>query len=133
MWAQTTAYAALVAAGAAVGGALRFLVMNIPALSSGTGAGTLTVNLAGCILIGILTAVCTHFGAPRCIQLALVTGVLGGFTTFSTFALDAAGMIDRGLYMQFAKYTVLSVAGGIVLCMLSLYGTSKLLQTLFPK
>ena len=116
-----------------MGGALRFLVMNILVSSAAPGAGTLTVNIAGCVLIGILTAVCEHLGAARGVQLALITGVLGGFTTFSTFALDIAAMLDRGLYMQCARYLLLSVGGGVTLCILSLWSTSKLLQTLFPK
>ncbi len=133
MWTQLLSYTAIVAAGAAAGGALRFITMNVLVTSSAPGAGTMAVNLIGCVLIGVLTALLEHFGASRTLQLALVTGLLGGFTTFSTFALDAVSMLDRGLYAHCARYLFISVSVGIALCGLSLFGTYKLLQFLFPR
>jgi len=103
----------LVFLGAGVGGALRQGVNTLAARYLGTHFpfGTLTVNILGSFLMGLLTAIWLHkSGLPQPLRLFLTTGMLGGFTTFSTFSLDTATLFERGATGTAIGYVVLSFA-----------------------
>jgi CrcB protein len=109
----------IVIAGAGAGGALRHAV-NMAAYRLGLAFpwGTLVVNIAGSFLMGVLTAwFALRTGMPQHFRLFLTTGVLGGFTTFSAFSLDAALMWQRGEWLPLAAY----VAGSIVISVAGLF------------
>lgn len=92
--------------------------------------GTAAVNLAGCALIGFLWALLTHYGKGPAWSMLLITGVLGGFTTFSAFALDAVKLFEAGKLNSALVYVALSVVGGIVLCAIVKYCTFHLLNSI---
>ena len=72
--------------------------------------GTLTVNIVGCFLIGLLAEMISRrFNASPELWLLLITGFLGGFTTFSAFSLDAISLFERGAIASAAIYMVASV------------------------
>jgi len=103
---------AIVFLGAGIGGALRHGVNLGAARLFGLGfpAGTLIVNVAGSFLMGVLAGWFAYrTGLPQHSRLFLTTGVLGGFTTFSAFSLDAALLIERHAYGLAAAYVALSV------------------------
>jgi CrcB protein len=77
--------------------------------SAGFPVGTLGVNVLGSFLIGLAWVWLSREGAPRLSPL-LVTGFLGGFTTFSAFSLDALRLWERGEAMAALAYVVASVA-----------------------
>lgn len=80
--------------------------------------GTLIVNVAGSLLMGMLTELfLAKGGASQELKLFLTTGILGGFTTFSAFSLDAAVMWQRGDYPSLAAY----VAGSVLLSIGALF------------
>ncbi len=89
----------LVFLGAGLGGALRHGV-NIGAarlLGAGFPWGTLTVNVVGSLAMGLLAAwFGLRSGSSQHMRLFLTTGILGGFTTFSTFSLDSVVLYERG-------------------------------------
>ncbi|MFY0599624.1 MAG: fluoride efflux transporter CrcB [Cyclobacteriaceae bacterium] len=87
--------------------------------------GTITVNLVGSLLIGLLAGYFIKNQASQALSLLLITGFCGGFTTFSTFSLDNMKLIKEGFYLQFALYGIGSVIIGLVLCMLGILLTSK--------
>lgn len=98
--------------GAGLGGACRHGVNLLAAQLAGTGFpfGTLTVNVVGSFLMGALVehlALVGNAGQPW--RLFLATGVLGGFTTFSAFSLDAALLHQRGQAGLALLYVVASV------------------------
>jgi fluoride exporter len=99
--------------GAGIGGVLRH-AMNVLALrlfGYGFPYRTLLINVAGSFLIGVLASYCVYrTGVPQTVRLFLVTGILGGFTTFSTFSLDALLLRQRQDYAGAAFYIVGSVA-----------------------
>ena len=71
--------------------------------------GTFVVNVIGCALIGaVFVAIDEHPSEPA-LRALLMTGVLGGFTTFSAFALDAHGLTEAGFPERAALYVVASV------------------------
>jgi CrcB protein len=78
------------------------------------GASTLTVNILGSLLMGILIeALALRFEVPNALRLFFVTGLLGGFTTFSAFSLDSALLYERGQLGAAAIYVAVSVIGSI--------------------
>jgi len=85
--------------GAGLGGALRHGVNIGAARLFGTGFpwGTLTVNIVGSLAMGLLAAwFGLRSGSSQHMRLFLTTGILGGFTTFSTFSLDSVALYERG-------------------------------------
>ncbi len=102
----------LVAAGGALGSVGRYLV-GVWALRQFGPAfplGTLIVNIVGSFAIGLLAEVIARrFGASGDLRLFLITGVLGGFTTFSAFSLDVISLIERGAAAQGLFYVAASL------------------------
>jgi len=102
--------------GAGVGGALRHGV-NVGAtklFGFDFPFGTFIVNVIGSFAMGLLAGYFAYrAGIPQHVRLFLTTGILGGFTTFSTFSLDAAVLIERHSYGAAAGYLVGSVAAGL--------------------
>src|SRR5215213_3321964 len=104
----------LVFLGAGLGGSLRHGV-NLAALrllGAGFPWGTLAVNVAGSLAMGLLAGWLALKAGPsaQAWRLFLATGVLGGFTTFSAFSLDAATLWERGEAAAASLYALASVA-----------------------
>jgi CrcB protein len=113
----------IVFAGAGIGGALRHGVNVAAAKLFGYGFpfGTLIVNVLGSFLIGLLAGwFAFRPGVPQDMRLFLTTGILGGFTTFSAFSLDAALLVERNAYALAAAYMVGSVTASLVALFLGL-------------
>ncbi|MBR4839637.1 MAG: fluoride efflux transporter CrcB [Paludibacteraceae bacterium] len=108
----------LVGAGSFFGGIARYLVA---CLLRGVGAGfpwaTLTANVLGCLLIGVLWSLFSH-GQASSLNLFLVVGFCGGFTTFSTFSKESLALLQSGDYTLFCLYALGSVALGILAVLL---------------
>jgi CrcB protein len=104
--------------GGAAGAGLRYEVGRLALRLAGPGFpwGTLSVNLVGGLLMGILAGAMTGEGmTTRPLWLLLGVGVLGGFTTFSAFSLDMFAMIGRGQSGLAIAYAVGSVLGALAL------------------
>jgi|SRR5688500_7403684 fluoride exporter len=104
--------------GGGLGSALRFGVgrISLSAFGPNFPIGTLMVNIVGCFVLGVVTGWIgsRSAGLDRSITLFLATGVLGGFTTFSAFALDAVTLSERGDYLLATGYVLASVLASIV-------------------
>ncbi|MFQ5424395.1 MAG: fluoride efflux transporter CrcB [Phycisphaerae bacterium] len=98
----------MIGAGGGAGAVLRYLVSGWgQRLGGGVfPVGTLTVNVVGCLLIGFLAAA---FAGPHLIRdevrLALMVGLLGGFTTFSSFGYETMALVNDGQW----RYALLNV------------------------
>lgn len=101
---------ALVFVGGGIGAVLRYLtgVAAVEALGPAFPWGTLIINVLGCLVMGIL-AKTLPLGGPGDARMFLMTGILGGFTTFSAFALDSAQLFERGNLSGLAGYLAGSV------------------------
>ena len=103
-----------VAIGGAAGASARYLtgVAAVRLMGPGFPWATLTVNIVGSFLMGVVVVVMAHTGnrfAPL-----VMTGVLGGFTTFSAFSLDAMTLYERGQVGVAAGYVLSSVVLSLV-------------------
>jgi CrcB protein len=110
--------------GAGIGGALRHGV-NVAAariLGIGFPFGTLTVNVVGSLVMGLLAGYFAFKGdAPQHLRLFMMTGILGGFTTFSAFSLDAALLWERGQIGPMAVYVGASVLLSVAALFIGLF------------
>lgn len=115
----------LIAVGGAVGSVLRYLLSTTVYLWLGRGFpyGTLAVNVLGSFVMGFLAM----FLLERFVELAaelrglLLIGVLGGFTTFSSFSVETLGLLENG---ELSK-ALLNVGGSVVLCLIAVWLGAK--------
>ena len=120
---------AAVALGGALGAVGRYLVMSAVALWFGLSFpwGTLTVNVVGSFAMGALIEISALAWSPSPeVRALLAVGVLGAFTTFSTFSLDVVALIGRGAHTAAGAYIALSV----VLSIAALYAGLQLFRSL---
>lgn len=104
----------LVCLGGAAGSGARYLVGlgAVRLLGTVFPWGTLAVNVVGCFLISLVMDLGVHYGAiPDDTRIFLSAGVLGGFTTYSSFSYELLGHLGRGLYGTAALYFLLTTAG----------------------
>jgi CrcB protein len=113
----------IVALGGAAGSALRYLISVAVAARltrtalDGFPLGTLVVNLLGCAAIGALAPLLLgpHAAERETWRLLIITGLLGGFTTFSTFGLESIELLRAERWGWLAVYVLASAVGGIAL------------------
>ncbi|HJF85050.1 MAG TPA: fluoride efflux transporter CrcB [Megamonas hypermegale] len=102
--------------GCAFGGAFRFLITTYVNKLGHFPYGTLTVNLIGCFLIGIISTLLTErfTGVSPYLSLLLTVGFLGGLTTFSSFGNETMLLLKTGLVMQAMLNVALNTLGGLL-------------------
>ncbi|WP_328654092.1 CrcB family protein [Micromonospora sp. NBC_00330] len=107
---------AAIAAGGVLGALARAGLQHaVPHPPTGFGWATFTINTSGCLLIGVLMAVLGHLdGGPPLARPFLGVGVLGGFTTFSTYAVDVQQAIVVGAPGTALAYLAATVLGALV-------------------
>ena len=112
-----------VALGGAIGASLRYGagVWLFRAFGpTGFPLGVISVNIVGSFLMGVLVVLAAHKGLTH-LNPFLAVGVLGGFTTFSSFSLEAVNLIEKGQFAMAGAYVLLSVILSIAGLMLGLW------------
>jgi len=120
----------LASAGGALGAGVRHLVNVGMGRILGTAFpwGTLTVNIVGSFLMGVLIeALILRYGGSAEMRSFLGTGVLGGFTTFSAFSLDVSLLMNRGEMATAGLYVAASVGAAILALYLGMWLTRGML------
>ncbi len=117
-----------VALGGALGAVLRYLtgLAALRVMGPGFPWGTLTVNIAGSFLMGGAVVALAQVSGNRLSPLVM-TGFLGGFTTFSAFSLDAVTLYERGALGLAVSY----VAASVILSIAALFAGLALSRSLF--
>ena len=110
-----------VALGGALGAAGRYAISLLP-VKTGFPILTLFTNIAGAALIGFITGIVSNTEVPPNVILFWKTGVCGGFTTFSTFSLEAFTLFENKAYLSGGIYIFLSV----VCCLAGIFCEKKL-------
>ena len=106
-----------VAFGGALGSVLRYGISHwaLQRLGAQAYLGTLLINLIGCLLIGFLAGwFVTRGDVPAELRLGLISGLLGGFTTFSAFSLEGLRLLESGRLLEALGYVLASVLGGLM-------------------
>lgn len=106
----------IVAAGGALGAMARYGLGRLLPVSGGWPWPTLAANVAGGLLMGVLTGWLAFRagGGNETIRLFAAVGVLGGFTTFSAFSLETVLMIERRQFAMAGGYVAISVAASVI-------------------
>lgn len=86
----------------------RFFYLNFP-------ISTVLVNLLGSFFIGVCVSLFDKSIITENTRIYIAIGLLGGFTTFSTFSMDLFNLLNKSLYIEMISYLVLSVFGGLLL------------------
>ena len=110
----------IVGIGGLVGSAARYLVVSHLTGSSKFPYGTFTVNIVGCLLIGLLAGFADRFNWLPEWRLFLGTGICAGFTTFSSLAIENVRLLQDKDYLTFFLYTTLSFVVGMGAAILGL-------------
>ena len=118
----------LVFLGGGLGSGLRYLItISMNQYSKVLPFGTFTVNILGCLLIGLILGYAQKENTLTSNQtLLLATGFCGGFTTFSAFASENLELIRNGELFNFSIYAIGSVFLGIVLILIGYLLVNKL-------
>jgi CrcB protein len=103
--------------GGGIGSVARFLLSGAVqrAASGAFPFGTFTVNLIGCFVIGILWGLSGRISMPFLLSAFLFAGVLGGFTTFSSFGIETFSLVHGGAWRMAVLYAGLSNILGLAL------------------
>lgn len=116
----------LVFLGCGVGGVFRYWVTMIVYTLFGRGLphGTIVVNVSGSFLMGLLTVILQERISAMDVQLraVLLVGVLGGYTTFSSFSMDTLNLVETGRYVSAITY----ILGSVLLCLISVWAGALL-------
>ena len=113
----------LVFLGGGMGSSLRYLVtIAMNQYSKVLPFGTFTVNILGCLLIGLILGYAQKENTLTSNQtLLLATGFCGGFTTFSAFANENLELIKNGEIFNFSVYTICSIFAGVLAVFIGFY------------
>ena len=105
--------------GAAIGAWCRWqLALRFNTVHSVLPLGTLAANLAGGYLVGVAVAVLqNHPAVPEVWRLFIITGLLGGLTTFSTFSAEAMILLQRGQYLWMIGHSAIHLFGSLLFCL----------------
>ncbi len=115
-----------VSLGGAVGSGLRYLIALAMARSDGGfSLGTLVANVLGCFLMGLIATLGTSSLSPVW-RLGLTTGLLGGFTTYSTFSLEKLHLAQRGMPFHAIAYALITFTLGFIAVFLG-YALARLI------
>lgn len=120
---------AFIAAGGAIGAILRFLMSNgvYALLGRGFPYGTLSVNVLGSLLIGILYVfLYERMNMSAEWRAGLVIGLLGAFTTFSTFSVETLNLIEANELLKAFTNIILSVLLCLLACWIGIIGARQL-------
>lgn len=119
----------LASLGGAIGAGLRYLVGHAALRAFGPAFpwGTLIVNILGSLAMGLLIGILARrAGTPNEVRIFLTTGLLGGFTTFSAFSLDAVNLWERGEITMAAGY----VFGSVIISIMALFAGLMLIRSI---
>jgi CrcB protein len=83
--------------------------------------GTFAVNITGAMVLGLLWGVAQKMTLSPALRAGILTGLLGAFTTFSTFSLETVNLLSDRQYLSAAGYLLGSCAAGVVACLLGIW------------
>ncbi|MFF6983182.1 fluoride efflux transporter CrcB [Streptomyces sp. NPDC008343] len=133
-WRTQAPIVAVVALGGAIGATARYAAsLWWPAQPGGFPWATFWINVVGCAMIGILMVIITEVRpAHRLVRPFVGTGVLGGFTTFSTYAVDIQHLVDSGHPGTGLAYLAATLIAALTAVRLATAATRRVLKRRQP-
>ncbi|WP_433010845.1 fluoride efflux transporter CrcB [Kribbella sp. CA-294648] len=130
VWHGEGAVLAVIAIGGAIGASARYLIgLSWPAPPGSLPWATVVINVTGCALIGVLMVLVSEvWVAHRLIRPFVGTGILGGFTTFSTYAVDIQQLIADGQPLTALINLLITVIGAIAAVLAGTHATRALVR-----
>ena len=117
----------IVGAGGAIGAIGRYLIGLLPMNpENGFPVKTFLINVIGCFIIGIIAALADKNAVNPNLVLLIKVGICGGFTTFSSFALETEGLIAKGSTGVALMYVILSLVCGV----LAVFAAEKMVENI---
>jgi len=118
----------LVLLGGGLGSGSRYVISTLAERRFGSAFawGTLLVNLAGCLLIGFAVGIIDKALVPRSLRVFLVSGFLGGFTTFSSFSLESIRMFQNGAVGKGLANIGINVVLGLALTLTGMFAANRM-------
>lgn len=105
----------IVGAGGAIGAIGRYLIGLLPMNpENGFPVKTFLINVIGCFIIGIIAALADRNAVNPNLVLLIKVGICGGFTTFSSFALETEGLLAKGQTVVALMYVIASIVCGVL-------------------
>nr|WP_295971363.1 fluoride efflux transporter CrcB [uncultured Bacillus sp.] len=101
--------------GGIIGAILRYITGQVIPVQNGFPLNTLMINLSGCFLLAWFYTTVIDRNIPSYIRLGIGTGLIGAFTTFSTFSVETIELLRHGQWFQALLYVLISVIGGLLL------------------
>lgn len=120
-------YPLLVFLGGGTGALTRYTVSSLHIFDADKYYSTITINLSGCLIIGIIAAVLHHYNAGKGWTLLLMTGFLGGYTTYSAYTLDLIELFQSGAPIRAFVYCGITIFGAMALCLFGGWTTHRIL------
>lgn len=120
--------ALLVAVGGAVGAVCRFLIQRLDFFGPNKFMLTMLINLSGCLLIGVMWALMHTCIDRRQVYLLVIVGLLGGYTTYSSFGFETFELMRSGRIAAACLYSLTTLVGGLACCGAGYMITSKIAQ-----
>ncbi len=106
-------FAFLVGVGGAAGSIIRFIISKVFISESAVFTYVVLVNIIGCLVAGCLAGYLDRHVHTEGTRLFLITGILGGFTTFSAFSLDFLNLLNKGDIRSAFIYVLISVVASL--------------------
>lgn len=117
-----------VAMGGALGAVSRYAVGSLPFMTGSPHFKTMFINIAGCLVIGIMWAAIEHMQLSRVWYNVVVAGFLGGFTTYSSFSLETMRLLSDGRVGESMLYVAITLIGCLGACAIGLFGTRRVFE-----
>lgn len=120
-------YSALIVSfGGALGTLLRFIISKVFVSSSAVFTYVCLVNIIGCLVAGFIAGYMDRHIHSEAMRLFLITGIMGGFTTFSAFSLDVLNIVHKGKAGDAIIYIAISMIGSILAAIAGYYLSSRI-------
>ncbi len=115
--------------GGFIGACSRFLIQNTGSFDE-KHLSTMLINITGSFIIGVAWTLLSSFESGSRWTGFIITGVLGGYTTYSSFSLDFVRLTQQGRWIDASVYAGLTTLGAIAACLIGVFITSRILKLL---
>lgn len=121
---------AVVGLGGCIGAMLRFYILTLGTIDDQKYLYTLFINVSGCFFIGVLWVILTALGARTVWFTLIISGIIGGYTTYSSFSLDFTTLVHERRVVEALFYAIATVLTSISACIIGYFVTAKICRLL---